>query len=136
MLWRTWLLCLVVVAPACADPDPAAKRPADQTPGPPMTVVQVRAALKDKGAISYGDGRYRLSARKVDGLDLIDLEFRQVKDGKVVCKIKSPRARVAGVDAKAGTMKVFFWEMKVSKGEDEAEYWSQEPDLPAPARGK
>jgi hypothetical protein len=136
MLCRTWLLCLIAAGPAPADPDPAAKWPADQTTGPPKAEEQIRAALKDKGAITYAGGQYRLSARKVDGLDLIDLEFREVRGGKVVYRITSPRARVSAVDVKAGTFRLSFGEMKVVKGDDEIEARGQELDLPAPPRGK
>jgi hypothetical protein len=101
-----------------------------------MTEEQVRAALRDRGSIIFADGLYRLTAGKVDGLDLIDLEFRKLKGGKVVCKLTSPRARILGVDAKAGTMRLYFGEMKVVTDDLEAEAWRQEHDLPAPRQGK
>jgi hypothetical protein len=108
----------------------------DPPPGPPMTAEQLRAALKDKGSITYADGLYRLAVGKVDGLDLLDLELRKVEGGKVVSKLTSPRARLVSVDLKAGTMRLLFSEMKVVTGDMEMEGWNQEYDFPAPRQGK
>jgi hypothetical protein len=58
-----------------------------------MTQEQIRAALKDKGVITYGNGQYHLVG-KVDGLDLIELEFREMSVEKVVYKLISPRAKI------------------------------------------
>jgi hypothetical protein len=118
-------LALAVAAPGLKDP-PAR---------PSMTAEQIRAALKDKGSITYADGQYRLTA-KVDGLDLIDLELRKVEGGKAVYTLTSPRARIVSVDAKAGTMALLFDEMRVVRGDVEIEAKFQQNDFPAPRQGK
>ena len=114
----------------------AAPRLKDPPPGSPMTEEQIRAVLADKGSITYAEGMYRLTAAKIDGIDLIDLEFRKVEGGKVVYKLTSPLARIRSVDSTAGTMRLAFTEMKVVRGDDEIQAWGQEHDFPAPRQGK
>jgi hypothetical protein len=114
----------------------AAPRPKDSPPGAPMTAEQIRAALKDKGSITYADGQYRLSVGRIDGTDLVDLEFRTIEDGKVVYQLTSPRALIVSVDSEAGTMRLRFGRMKVVRGEVEIEAVHQEHEFQAPRQGK
>ncbi|HKB39052.1 MAG TPA: hypothetical protein VKD72_21610 [Gemmataceae bacterium] len=113
----------------------AAPRSKDLPPGVPMSAEQIRATLQDNGSITYADGTWRLSAAKVDGPDLADLELRKTVDGRVVYSLTSPQARIVAVDAGTGTMRLYFDRMKVVRGDEEIDAVHQELDFPAPRQG-
>src|SRR5262245_44449763 len=126
------VICVGVVGETALVAAPGAKEPAS---GPTMTEEQIRAALKEKGKITYGNGQYHLVG-KVEGLDLIELEFREMSGEKVVYKLTSPQAGIVRVDAKAGTMRLLFDKVKIVRGDLEIEGNFQEYDLPAPRQTK
>jgi hypothetical protein len=114
----------------------SAPLPKEPEPGPPMSVEQILAVLKDKGELTWSDGLHRLKVKKVDQLALIDFELQTFKDGKVVKTLKAKTGRIRLCEDPT-LIRLFFDEgTLVKKGEEEAELFNQDFELPAPRTGK
>jgi hypothetical protein len=121
-----WLLVIATtVTTGCAGSGPPSER--DQA-----AEAKLLSLLKDKGSFIQPDGSYELTVEKVDGLDLLNLEVKWSKDGKVEKILKSPKRARVKIDRDATSMRIQVEECTVESEGIITEMKRQEFDLPLP----
>jgi hypothetical protein len=116
----------------------AAPMPKEPPLAPPMSEEQILDVMKGKGELSWAEGQYRLRMKNVDGLDLVDFEFRFLDGERKTLTLKGRKGRIKMDRENMKLIFIFFIfdEGTVLKGEDEPIFYGQEWEFPAPREGK
>lgn|SRR5262249_14101842 len=93
---------------------------------------KLRSLLKEKGTFIQPDGSYELTTKKVDGLDLLNLEVKWSRDGKVYKVLKSTKRARVKIDRGATSMRIVVEECTIEGDNIQAVLENQEFELPLP----
>jgi hypothetical protein len=119
----TWLLALLcALTTGCAGSDV----PSDRDEAILLDV------LKRGRPLAPPDGSYELTVKRVDGRDLLGLEVKIRKDGKVCQVLKSTGIARLTIDRDAASMKLFVEKCTLETDEYVADMISRQFDLPLP----